>query len=34
MFLGLRKFSGVSKKEFMERFGNSMDEIYEKLSKN
>ena len=28
MFLGLRKFSGVSKKEFMERFGNSMDEIY------
>ena len=28
MFLGLRKFSGVSKKEFMERFGNSMEEIY------
>ena len=28
MFLGLRKFSGVSKIEFMERFGNSMDEIY------
>ena len=28
MFLGLRKFSGVSKREFKERFGNSMDEIY------
>ena len=28
MFLGLRKFSGVSRIEFMERFGNSMDEIY------
>ena len=28
MFLGLRKFSGVSKKEFFERFGISMEKIY------
>ena len=28
MFLGLRKFTGVSKKEFLERFGISMEKVY------
>lgn len=28
MFLGLRKFSGVSKKEFLERFGITMEKVY------
>ena len=30
MFLGLRKTKGVSKKEFIERFGCSMDSVYGK----
>jgi oxygen-independent coproporphyrinogen-3 oxidase len=30
MFLGLRKTKGISKKEFIERFGCSMDSVYGK----